>query len=134
MKAPIDVSRLRHRVSHAPRRPLPWFVTPVDKTHSLPTENNEKYVSEEATEANPIRSQESSDSNNQVSHESSYSNNHLSHESTHTSTAKSTKDPRAVVFKTRHESTAIELFYDLFFVANLTVFTDKHEIDDPQCM
>lgn len=33
------------------------------------------------------------------------------------------------VFKRYEEATNLELFYDLFFVANLTTFTDSHEIN-----
>jgi low temperature requirement protein LtrA len=33
-------------------------------------------------------------------------------------------------FKHRHESSTVELFYDLFFVANLATFTTNHEIVD----
>jgi hypothetical protein len=33
------------------------------------------------------------------------------------------------VFKPHRESSTIELFYDLFFVANLTVFTKNHDIN-----
>lgn len=33
-------------------------------------------------------------------------------------------------FKHRHESSTIELFYDLFFVANLSSFSGNHEIVD----
>lgn len=36
------------------------------------------------------------------------------------------------VFKRHHESSTIELFYDLFFVANLTTFTSNHEITTVQ--
>ena len=32
--------------------------------------------------------------------------------------------------KRPHESSTIQLFYDLFFVANLTTFTSVHEIND----
>jgi hypothetical protein len=32
------------------------------------------------------------------------------------------------IFKPHRESSTIELFYDLFFVANLTVFTKNHEV------
>lgn len=38
------------------------------------------------------------------------------------------------IFKKHHEASSIELFYDLFFVANLTTFTGNHEIEDKQCM
>jgi hypothetical protein len=34
------------------------------------------------------------------------------------------------VFERHEESTAIELFYDLFFVANLTTFSNLHEINN----
>lgn len=34
------------------------------------------------------------------------------------------------VFREKEEASTIELFYDLFFVANLTSFTNIHAIDD----
>jgi hypothetical protein len=34
------------------------------------------------------------------------------------------------VLKRAHESSVIQLFYDLFFVANLTTFTGVHEVND----
>lgn len=34
-------------------------------------------------------------------------------------------------FRVHHEASSIELFYDLFFVANLATFTSNHPIDDP---
>ena len=37
------------------------------------------------------------------------------------------------VFRRRAEASAIELFYDLFFVANLNVFTSYREIGDLTC-
>ena len=36
-------------------------------------------------------------------------------------------------FKKHHEASSIELFYDLFFVANLATFTANHEIEDRAC-
>ena len=36
--------------------------------------------------------------------------------------------------KRAHESSVIQLFYDLFFVANLTTFTSVHEINDANSM
>lgn len=39
-------------------------------------------------------------------------------------------DPHAPQFRHHHESSTIELFYDLFFVANLATFTVNHEIVD----
>jgi hypothetical protein len=38
-------------------------------------------------------------------------------------------DSDAPMFKHHHEATSIELFYDLFFVANLATFTANHETD-----
>jgi hypothetical protein len=35
----------------------------------------------------------------------------------------------APMFKHHHEATSVELFCDLFFVANLATFTANHEID-----
>lgn len=40
------------------------------------------------------------------------------------------EDPDEPVLKRAHEASTIQLFYDLFFVANLTTFTSVHEIDD----
>jgi hypothetical protein len=37
------------------------------------------------------------------------------------------------IFKEHHESSVVELFYDLFFVANLATFTANHEIVDNKC-
>ena len=34
------------------------------------------------------------------------------------------------IFKPRHQARNVELFFDLFFVANLTVFSIDHEIND----
>lgn len=38
-------------------------------------------------------------------------------------------DSDAPIFKQHHEATSIELFHDLFLVANLAAFTAYHEID-----
>jgi hypothetical protein len=39
-------------------------------------------------------------------------------------------DPHSMGFFQRVEASKIELFYDLFFVANLTTFTAVHEVND----
>ena len=39
-------------------------------------------------------------------------------------------DPEEPKLKRAHESSVIQLFYDLFFVANLTTFTKVHEINN----
>lgn len=36
-------------------------------------------------------------------------------------------------FRAHHEASSIELFYDLFFVANLATFTTNHPIDNKAC-
>ncbi|KAL8814075.1 MAG: hypothetical protein Q9223_006675 [Gallowayella weberi] len=41
-------------------------------------------------------------------------------------------DSGTPTFRSREEASSIELFYDLFFVANLTSFTNIHPIDDQQ--
>jgi len=41
---------------------------------------------------------------------------------------------RRPLFKQRSEASTVELFFDLFFVANLTVFSLDHEIDDGHSM
>ena len=38
-----------------------------------------------------------------------------------------------VLYKTHHEASTIELFYDLFFVANLATFTTMHQHVDAEC-
>ena len=43
-------------------------------------------------------------------------------------------DSEEPVLKTPHESSVIQLFYDLFFVANLTTFTAIHEVTDAGSM
>ena len=43
-------------------------------------------------------------------------------------------DPDEPVLKRAHESSVIQLFYDLFFVANLTTFTEVHAINDANAL
>lgn len=37
------------------------------------------------------------------------------------------------IFRKQHEASSLELFFDLFFVGNLAVFTDIHAHVDAQC-
>lgn len=121
MKDPIptDISRLRRHKSHVPRKPLPWIASPVDLKQtqsariSLQNSNVEQSTAVDPKSDSPELIREAS----RASHASS----------------SASRSPHAVYFKPRHESTAIELFYDLFFVANLTVFTDNNEISDKAC-
>jgi hypothetical protein len=38
-----------------------------------------------------------------------------------------------IIYKSHHEASTIELFYDLFFVANLAYFTAMHQHVDAPC-
>ena len=51
-------------------------------------------------------------------------------DSTSSEEEKQKQDPDVPVLKRAHEASTIQLFFDLFFVANLTTFTTIHEIDD----
>lgn len=42
--------------------------------------------------------------------------------------------PKTPSFREKEEASSIELFYDLFFVANLSSFTGIHVIDDSRSM
>ncbi|KAL8804118.1 MAG: hypothetical protein Q9182_002751 [Xanthomendoza sp. 2 TL-2023] len=53
-------------------------------------------------------------------------------ENSHTEMLVEGDDSGTPTFRTRDEASSIELFYDLFFVANLTSFTNIHPIDDQQ--
>jgi hypothetical protein len=52
-----------------------------------------------------------------------------SHSSTH-STEKRERHPDEPILKRAHEAPTIQLFFDLYFVANLTTFSGQHEIHD----
>lgn len=66
--------------------------------------------------------------------------NHTVHELRNDSTSSSNesghgghaviRDPDQPTLKRAHEAPTIQLFFDLFFVANLTTFTTIHEVDD----
>lgn len=44
------------------------------------------------------------------------------------SVEKRERDPEEPVLKRAHEASTIQLFFDLYFVANLTTFSGQHEI------
>lgn len=44
------------------------------------------------------------------------------------------RDEGTPAFREREEASSIELFFNLFFVANLTSFTNVHPIDDRESM
>ena len=75
---------------------------------------------------NPVLSRESSGMESYEGSAASSIRKGLGRRESETRTA-STED-ELPVFERHEESTAIELFYDLFFVANLTTFSNLHEI------
>ena len=58
------------------------------------------------------------------SEEGSDSHSHTSE----SSLEKRLNDPQEPILKRAHEAPTIQLFFDLYFVANLTVFSSQHEI------
>ena len=108
MKTPIALSRLTHQQSAAPRKPVPVIVSPVDTAKAEQRDEAADATTEDVFDRNR---------SNDVTpgHSGDSSTKHV------------------IYFKPRHESTTIELFYDLFFVANLTIFTENNEIEDVEC-
>jgi hypothetical protein len=91
--------------SHSGHKNTPWIASPLD--HTPVTKRESRYnetstgVAQSTTNNSGIQFQLSSD-----------------------------HDPDLPPFKHHHESSTVELFYDLFFVANLATFTANHEIVD----
>ena len=85
-----------------------------------------------ATERDPRHSSHS-DSSSKHPHHAVHEvhGDHSSSESHHDHTE--VLDPEEPVLKRPHEASTIQLFFDLFFVANLTTFTSNHEIDNWNC-
>ena len=96
----------RQPTSNSPnrRKHTPWIASPLDHTFVTKSESGYSALSAEVAQStthSAIRSQ-------LPSHD----------------------DPDLPPFKHHHESSTVELFYDLFFVANLATFTANHEIVD----
>lgn len=53
---------------------------------------------------------------------------HSPSSSEHSTPTLADPDPDVPVLKRAHEASTIQLFFDLFFVANLTTFTGLHEV------
>lgn len=107
----MKLSRILSNVGSASgdiaRKPRPWISSPIEEAEgTVPTS---------ATEEDPEPGTQSD-----LKGGEDQKNGNSSHQPPRT----------GVVFKRRHESAAIELFYDLFFVANLPTFTAGHEIND----
>ena len=58
----------------------------------------------------------------------------VDHESLHSGQQQERLSRGEPPLKRSHESSVIQLFYDLFFVANLTTFTGVHEVNDPDTL
>lgn len=53
--------------------------------------------------------------------------------STGTLTISKTSSGNPIIYRQHHEASTIELFYDLFFVANLAYFSAMHQHTDTSC-
>ena len=97
-----------------PKR-LPWFASPLKAAGT--NEHGQPVASESASfEALPSIEQDAAEKNGVQVH---------GHQKHHY--IKRDDEPE---LRTAHESSVIQLFYDLFFVANLTTFTSVHEVND----
>lgn len=85
---------------------------PVAQTTQDPKTEHSHADNDDLEAGNETKPAESHDSNDA---------NHSNHSSDNSDTPK---------FRHFTQSTSIELFYDLFFVANLTAFTYVHEVND----
>lgn len=104
--------KLSHLFSRQPpsnlpngRKHTPWIASPLDHTFVTKGESDYSVLSTEASQS--------------TTHNSAIQSQLHSHD-----------DPDLPPFKHHHESSTVELFYDLFFVANLATFTANHEIVD----
>ena len=90
-----------------PRKHTPWIESPLDPVA----------VSQPSGSCTPPAHDLQAKSPHDQTHSLKFSLPHYS-------------DPDHPPFRHRHESSTVELFYDLFFVANLVTFTANHEIVD----
>ena len=103
MKLAHVLSRTQSNDSMVSRRHVPWTASPLDK----------RAMSSSGREGSPLETKPNMNER-VVQFEQGSGRPH------------SDEPP---VFKPHRESSTVELFYDLFFVANLTVFTKNHEIN-----
>lgn len=103
-----SVSKLQHKGSHAehPRhKPLPFLASPVDP-EAL------KWIAKKKRSGNGVQR-----TTTVAQYEAEQSESALAHR----------------IFRKQHEASTLELFFDLFFVGNLAVFTTKSAHVDAQC-
>jgi hypothetical protein len=104
MKLSNVLSRTQSTEPVPSRKHIPWTVSPLEKEAALSLEGVGRSAEESKLNTNErISELDEGHLQRQVSSD-------------------------APIFKPHHESSTIELFYDLFFVANLTTFTKNHEI------
>jgi Bacterial low temperature requirement A protein (LtrA) len=105
MHFPTALTRQKSSDSLGPRKTTPWIASPLAQRatgQNAGSEETESHATERVVEFNESQ------------HEL-----HNSHPGV--------EEP---VFREHHESSTVELFFDLFFVANLATFTANHEIVD----
>lgn len=103
----LSTTLTRHKSNDifGPRKTTPWIASPLAQEASEHTSAIEKTQS----------------TGHVVGFELAESHHELHH---------SHSGPDEPVFREHHESSTVELFFDLFFVANLATFTANHEIVD----
>jgi hypothetical protein len=105
MHCPPVLTRQKSNDSFGPRKTTPWIASPLAKRapeHDHQLEETKSRTAEQVVEF-----------------DESQHDRHQSHSA-----------PDEPVFREHHESSTVELFFDLFFVANLASFTANHEIVD----
>lgn len=120
MKLRQLLSRQHSQESLIPRKHVPWIASPLEHNkHS--TAEHEKHGHPEGHQGAKSRLRENTRA--QLEFDSSSDEHHPKHFENDT--------PH---FKKHHEASSIELFYDLFFVANLATFTSNADIEDAKAL
>lgn len=104
MHFPSALTRQRSSDSFGPRKTTPWIASPL--AQEVPEHSN-PHVEKTHTTERIVEFNE---------------NQHDLH--------RTPSSPDEPIFREHHESSTVELFFDLFFVANLATFTANHEIVD----
>ena len=105
MHLPTPLHRHKSNEFFGPRKTTPWIASPLAQEAPEHTSAIEKTQTTEHVVGFEL--------------DESHHELHRSH-----------SGPDEPVFREHHESSTVELFFDLFFVANLATFTANHEIVD----
>lgn len=119
--------KLRHILNHqythespyAPRQNLPWIKSPLEEEKHLSQVTGQIPPSNEVSGAKGTSTTDSLNLSSPIDEERSIQ-----------IVSKLKPNGEQPRFKVHHESSHIELFYDLFFVANLATFTANHPVND----